>query len=174
MDFPDDVIAAFASVEAMIKRREWFSTDWSCCSGLWQTEKYGDTVVLRLTKKNWSSVHPADSLYAGGEIQYAAWIDPKLFRRNEVRFEMHVFGFVGGGRKKIRKGDFTNAFRERAGARIRGFEHHDMERGGAVPYAGKYRYAGKDDLEAFLVRDFDNFASLAPLVDGRLGELLGK
>lgn len=173
MDFPDDSIAAFASAEAMIRKRAWFSADWSCCSGLWETEKYEDTVVLRLTKENWSSVHPADSLYVGGEIQYAAWIDPKLFRRNEVRFEMHVFGFVGGG-KKIRKGDFTNVFREKAGARIRELGHYDTERGRAVPYAGKYRYTGANNLVAFLVRDFDNFASLAPLMDERLGELWSK
>ncbi len=116
-------------------------------------------------------MHPAESLYEGAEIQYAAWSDAKLFSKGEIRFEMHVFRFLGERAKKVRKRDFTEVFRERAGARISGFGHHDMERGGGVPYAGKYRYADAEDLAAFLVEDFERFASLAPLVDERLEEL---
>jgi len=127
--------------------------------------------VLRLTRENWSSVREA-SLYEGGEIQYAAWVDPKLLCKSEVRFEMHVFGFANAGSQKIRKSDFTKIFRERARDQIQKFGHHDMKRGPAVPYAGSYRFASAEDLVAFLVEDFARFVTLAPLIDERLGELL--
>jgi len=171
MNFPDEILGCFSEAEAMIQRRSWYPAGWVCCSGLWRTERYGDTVVLRLTRQHWSSTKSV-SLHEGGEIQYAAWIDPQLFRARELRFEMHVFKFVGAGRRNIRKGDFTDAFRERAQASIQKFGHHDMRRGPAVPYAGSYRFSDADDLRSFLVADFDRFVSLAPLVEERLNELL--
>lgn len=171
MNFPKDLLGCFARAEAAIKSASWYREGWMCCSGLWQTVRYEDTVVLRLTKEAWSSVREA-SLYEGGEIQYAAWVDPKLLRKGELRFEMHIFGFIGAGSRKISKSDFTEVFRERAGRQILEFGHHDMKRGPAVPYAGSYCFASADDLVAFLVADFERFVTLAPLVDERLGELL--
>ena len=156
---------SFAVAAEAIQRLPWFTADWSCCSGLWKTERYPDAVVLRLTKRNWSSVFPV-SLHEGGEIQYAAWIDEKLQRRSTVRVEMHVFSWLT--KKKIRKGDFTEAFRTRNEAAIRTFGSHDTERGPAVPYAGEYKYKDLQDLHGFLIWDFSNFASLSDSIDEHL------
>jgi hypothetical protein len=162
---PDSVLKSFAAAEAAIQQSSWYDARWSCCSGLWRTDRYGDTVVLRLTKKNWSSVFPV-SVDEGGEIQYAAWIDEKLHRRSTVRFEMHVFSFLS--RRNIRKRDFTLPFRQRNGLVIRAFGFHDTDKGPNVPYGGAYRYKDLEDLNNFLVRDFANFASLADSIDEHL------
>ncbi len=166
--FPGALAESFAGAEKAIRRMPWFKDRWSCCSGMWKTEKYGDTLVLRLTKDNWSSANPI-TLEEGGEIQYAAWIDEKLYRRSTVRFEMKVFGFLSS--RRIRKGDFTSAFRRRNRAAIESFGHHDIKRGPSVPYAGAYKYQDSEDLMEFIVRDCSNFASLSGSVDEQLKNL---
>lgn len=168
MAFPDSFLKSFAAVKEAIQQSTWYDARWSCWSGLWRTERYGDTVVLRLTNKNWSSVFPI-SVDKGGEIQYAAWIDEKLHRFSVVRFEMHVFSFLS--RRKIRKRDFTGPFRKRNESAIQAFGFHDMERGPSVPYAGAYRYKDLEDLNDFLIRDFSNFASLSGSIDEHLAIL---
>jgi hypothetical protein len=162
MTFPLPIVKAFAVAEEVIQQLPWFNADWSCCSGLWKTERYPDAVVFRLTKRNWSSVFPV-SLHKGGEIQYAAWIDEKLHRRSTVRVEMHIFSFLT--HKKIKKGDFTEPFRTRNQSVIKTFGFHDTDRGPAVPYAGEYKYKDIRDLQDFLIRDFSNFTSLADSID---------
>jgi hypothetical protein len=169
MKFPSTLLDAFSAAKATIKNRPWFRDSWSCCSGLWQPEKYGDTVLLRMSKSSWSSVYPI-SLEKGAEIQYAAWIDQKLFERKELRFEMHLFSFPPGY-GKIKKGDFTDPFRRENKDRIRDFGHHDTKRGPAVPYAGAWQFSDPAGLTDFLVKDFCGFASLAPSVDKNLQRL---
>jgi hypothetical protein len=168
MTFPGSIVESFSAVEEGIRKLPWFDGSWSCCSGLWSTEQYGDTVVLRITKKNWCSVFPA-SVEEGGEIQYAAWVDEKLHRRSTVRFEMHVFSLLTG--KKVRKRDFTDHFRQRNQSAINGFGFHDTNRGPGIPYAGTYRYKDLEDLASFLTKDFSNFASLSESIDEYLAML---
>jgi hypothetical protein len=168
MTYPTTILASFAAAEKSIRRLPWYDADWSCCSGLWKTERYPSTVVMRLTKRNWSSVFPV-SLNKGGGIQYAAWIDEKLHRASTVRFEMHLFSFPTG--RRIRKGDFTGPFRKENQAAISAFGYHDTNRGPGVPYAGAYPYKSVQDLNDFLIRDFGNFASLAGAIDRGLAKV---
>jgi hypothetical protein len=168
MTFPDSILKSFVLVEDAIRRLLWFDRDWSCCSGLWRTKRYEDTILLRATKRNWSSVFPV-SVDEGGEIQYAAWIDEKLHRSSIVRFEMHVFSFLT--RKKIKKGDFTYGFRKQNESAIKAFGFHDIKRGPSVPYAGAYAYSNLKDLNNFLITDFSNFASLSDSIDEHLARL---
>jgi len=93
-------VNCFSATAEALRALPWFTADWSCCSGLWKTDRYPDTLVIRLTKRNWSSVFPI-TLHKGGEIQYAAWIDSKLLAASTVRFEMHLFAFPT--KKKIKK-----------------------------------------------------------------------
>ena len=168
MSFPGDLLECFSGAEKSIRRAPWFDDDWSACSGLWKTERYPATVVLRLTRRNWSSAFPA-TLTSGAEIQSAAWADEKLHMRSKVRFEFHIFAFPG--RRKIKKRDFTDSFRKTNSAAIATFGFHHTDRGPAVPYAGEYQYKDPRDLHDFLVRDFSNFASLAGSIDELLGSL---
>ena len=165
MNFPEGILDCFAKAEDNIRSQRWYDQDWSVCSGLWSTERYGETVVLRLTRKGWCSVFPI-SVDDGGELHYAAWVDEKLHCKSAVRFEMHLFAFPGGARN--RKTDFTEAFRAENEERIRAFGFHDTKRGPAVPYGGTYKYADADDLEKFLVNDLSNFAGLKESIDRHL------
>jgi hypothetical protein len=65
--YPNPILESFSAVEEAIRRLAWFTPDWSCCSGLWRTGRYAETVVLRLSKRNWSPVFPI-SMDKGGEI----------------------------------------------------------------------------------------------------------
>lgn len=161
------ILRLFAGLEEQVKKSPWFDDEWSCCSGLWTTKRYGDTALLRLTKRNWSSVFPV-TLYSGGEIQYAAWVDEKLLRKSMVEFEMHVFGFPKG--TKLKKSNFANAFRTRNQSAIDSFGFHHAKRGPAVPYSGSYVYKDTGDLADFILGDFSNFASLSGSVDQILAE----
>ncbi len=81
MTFPGALLDCFSDVEKGIRSAPWFDGEWSACSGLWETERYPATVVLRLTRRNWASVFPA-TLTSRAEIQYAAWVDEKLHARS--------------------------------------------------------------------------------------------
>jgi len=161
---------AFAAACRAIRQEPWFDDEWSCCSGLWQPERYGNTVLIRMAKRDWVSSHPI-TLTTGGEIQYAAWIDEGLAAQSTLRFELHVFSLLAP--RKVKKGDFTDPFRRENHTTIRAFGHHDIKRGPAVPYAGSYPYRDARDLKDFLIRDFSRFATLAHSVDEHLRRVRG-
>lgn len=167
MNLPNELVTVFSEAEDTIRGQDWYDDDWSCCSGQWEDPRYSDTIVLKLSRREWSSCFPI-TLYEGAEIHYAAWVDEKSFAKNEVVFGMHVFGFPMIADPKVRKGDFTDSFRERCRETIHGWGHHDVKRGPRVPYGGTYRFGVGDDLRLFLVNDFRRFASLKGEIDSIL------
>lgn len=159
--------------EGMLRGEGWYDDDWTSCAGYWDDPRYSDTIVLKLSRREWSSCFPI-TLYEGAEIHYAAWVDEKSIRRNEVVFGMHLFAFPMIENSRVKKGDFTDPFRERLGKRIVEWGHHDVKRGPRVPYGGKYRFESGDDLMDFLVGDFGRFASLKDSVESLLAEVRDK
>jgi hypothetical protein len=160
----------FSEAESRIKRLNWYNEYWSCCSGLWETKEYGNTVLIRITKINWTNTFPI-TCYEGGEIQYAAWIDSKLLAVNKIRFELHIFNIPGIEKKKVKKSDFTQSFRDNAHVKIMEFGNHDIDRGPAVPYAGEFKFSNPDELISFIVNDFINLYSVSDIIDNELRKL---
>ena len=170
MNLPEELLTVFAGSEKRLNRKSWFGSEWMSCSGFWDDERYTDTIVLKLSKKDWSSSVPM-TLYAGGEIHYAAWIDQNSFKKKELVFGMHVFGYPMIHSKKVRKKDFTDWFRSTHGESIQAWGNHTVSKGPQVPYAGTFKFETFPELEDFMVEDFDRFSQLANSIDEGLSQL---
>lgn len=170
MNLPQKLLAIFSESEGELRNQPWFDSDWTICSGYWDDPRYSDTVVLKLSKKNWSSTFPI-TLYGGAEIHYAAWIDEKSLNKRELLFGMHVFGYPMIESKKVRKKDFTDWFRSEHGDTVLSWSYHSINKGSQVPYAGHFRFETYSDVKKFMVEDFGRFVSLANSIDDRLSEL---
>lgn len=170
---PSEILDCFMEAEGMLREQKWYDEEWTSCAGYWDDLRYSDTIVLKLSRREWSSCFPI-TLYEGAEIHYAAWVDEKSIGRNEVVFGMHVFAFPMIENPRAKKGDFTDPFRERLGERILGWGHHDVKRGPRVPYGGKYRFESEAELREFLFLDFQRFVSLQEDIDALLAIIRSK
>jgi len=170
MNLPKELQTIFSDAKEELFKRDWFGSDWTACSGHWDDPRYTDTVVLKLSKKNWSTVFPI-TLYDGAEIHYAAWIDEKSFSKKELIFGMHVFAYPMINSKKVRKKDFTDWFRSEHGDTVQSWNYHTISMGPQVPYAGRFKFDDLSEIQGFMVSDFSRFASLATSIDERLTQL---
>ncbi len=170
MNLPQELLTTFSKSEELLKKQTWFTSDWSTSSGHWDDPRYPDTVVLKLSKRNWTTIFPI-TLYQGAEIHYAAWIDEKSYKKKELVFGMHVFGYPMIKNKKVRKKDFTDWFRSEHGDTILSWNHHSIKKGLQVPYAGRFRFETYSDLSTFMTEDFCRFVSLSDSIENRLSDL---
>ncbi|MGJ8678595.1 MAG: hypothetical protein ACSHX0_13865 [Akkermansiaceae bacterium] len=170
MNLPHELLTTFSESEELLKQQPWFNSDWTTSSGQWDDPRYSDTVVLKLSKRNWTTTFPI-TLYQGAEIHYAAWVDEKSYKKKELVFGMHVFSYPMIDSKKARKKDFTDWFRSKHGHTVLSWNHHRISKGPQVPYAGSFKFKAFSDIQFFMLEDFNRFASLAESIDTRLAEI---